>query len=174
MIVLCGVLVLAASCKKDEGGDKGDKKERKRDRKRDRDDDDDGGAYVKRAKKSEAMIQLKKIQMKAKEEYAVNGTLPVAKIPLTPATVCCAQNFQSKLKCEPKQSDWAGDWQKLDFSMDEPFLFQYSYESDGKSFTAKAVGDLDCDTTMITYEARGSVVNGNLQVDIVEPPPNSD
>jgi hypothetical protein len=169
-IALCA-LALLASCG---GKDDGDKKDRKgRDRGGD-DDEDPVLGYKKKAKKSEAMIQLDKISKRAKEEFHVNGAFPVAKLALTPGETCCVQDHEMKKKCAPKASNWSGDWRKLDFSIDEPHYFQYSYESDGKTFTAKAVGDLDCDTTMITYEAQGSALDGKPSVQITEPAPNSD
>jgi hypothetical protein len=67
-------------------------------------------------------------------------------------------------------------WKALDFEIDQPTLFQYSYEAspDGQSFVARAIGDLDCDTTFITYELRGSAVNGSPRYELSEPPPNAD
>lgn len=35
----------------------------------------------------------------------------------------------------------------LEFQTDQPHFFQYSYRSDSKTFTATAVGDIDCDGT---------------------------
>ena len=72
-------------------------------------------------------------------------------------------------------ADWSDPvWQALDFQIDHPTLFQYSYASDGTSFNATAVGDLDCDGTFITYTLSGTAENGNVQVKLTEPPPNSD
>jgi len=45
---------------------------------------------------------------------------------------------------------------------------------DGQSFVAKAVGDLDCDGTFITYELTGMVRNGSLSTTLIEPAPNAD
>jgi len=168
-IAICG-LFLVASCG---GKDDDSKKDRKGRRDRDRDDDDDRGG-LRKSKRSEASVQLHKIASKAKEEHAINGSFPIAKIPLTPGDTCCVENFQNKFKCGPKQALWSGDWTKLDFQMDEPHFYQYSYESDGKTFVAKAVGDLDCDTTMITYEVRGTSVAGKAEIEHIDPPPNTD
>jgi hypothetical protein len=43
------------------------------------------------------------------------------------------------------------EWQALDFQISEPHRYQYSYSSDGHSFHAIAVGDLDCDGVSSTY-----------------------
>jgi hypothetical protein len=66
-------------------------------------------------------------------------------------------------------------WQALDFALDEPHLYRYSYESDGKAFTAKAVADLDCDGVEVAYVLTGKLdADGNLSTDIDEPRPNTD
>jgi hypothetical protein len=67
-------------------------------------------------------------------------------------------------------------WAALDFQIDEPTLFQYSYSAspDGQHFVAKAIGDLDCDGTFITYELAGSATNGAPSVTLTEPGLNAD
>src|SRR6266478_1926075 len=63
-------------------------------------------------------------------------------------------------------TDWTSDpvWTALEFQIDEPNLFHYSYESDGKTFKATAVGDLDCDGKPSTYTLDGKSENGNPSV----------
>jgi type IV pilus assembly protein PilA len=130
---------------------------------------------MKKAKKSEALVQLNKIAGRAKEEFAVNATYPVFTQAATPTATCCTQNFQGKRKCQPVATDWAiAAWQALDFQVDEPFFFQYAYTGAATTFTATASGDLDCDGTAINYLANGVATNGNPQVTYTEPPPNSD
>jgi len=86
---------------------------------------------------------------------------------LTPAATCCQG---AGAKCAVDANAWKDPvWQALDFQIDEAHLFQYSYESDGKTFTALAVGDLDCDTQMITYTLKGTSENGNPAVQMTEP-----
>jgi hypothetical protein len=74
--------------------------------------------------------------------------------------------------------DWVQNpvWHALDFEIDEPSLFRYSYESDGKTFTAKAVGDLDCDGIEITYELNGKIdpATRNPVITLTEPPVGAD
>jgi len=66
-------------------------------------------------------------------------------------------------------------WRQLDFQIDEPSLFVYSYSSAAATaFQATAIGDLDCDNTEITYTLDGTAVGGNPAVTLTEPPPNSD
>jgi hypothetical protein len=57
----------------------------------------------------------------------------------------------------------------MEFQIDEPFRYRYSYESDGQTFTATAVGDPDCDGKPGTYTLTGSVDNGNPKVELKEP-----
>src|SRR5689334_18929899 len=73
---------------------------------------------MKKAKKSEALVQLDKIQKKASEEYVTNSVFPAAAAVLTPAQACCAQNASNKRKCAVVAADWSvPSWQALDFSM---------------------------------------------------------
>jgi prepilin-type N-terminal cleavage/methylation domain-containing protein len=132
---------------------------------------------MKKAKKTEAMIQLDKIGKKATEEYVTNAAYPSGTATLTPATDCCTQNVDSKRKCAVAAADWnTPQWQALDFSLDKDFQFQYSYTpgTGNTTFTAYAIGNLDCDTDFITYTNFGDTVNGTPRTKITEPPPNSD
>ena len=133
--------------------------------------------YMKKSKKTEASLQLNKISKNAKAAYVTSSTYPAnpASIGPTPATNCCTQNFGGNKKCAAAPADWAvPGWQQLDFQIDEPHLFVYSYTSTGATFTATAVGDLDCDTASITYAAIGTSLSGNPATSITEPPPNTD
>jgi hypothetical protein len=132
---------------------------------------------MKKAKKTEALVQLDKIGKRAIEEYVTNATFPTAAAPLTPSTPCCTQNAGGKRKCAVSAADWsASEWRALDFSLDKEFQFQYSYTpgGGGTTFVAQAVGDLDCDGTAITYEIRGEAAGGMPTTKIFEPPPNAD
>ena len=130
--------------------------------------------YVKKGRKSEAALQLNKLGKNLKMAYMEKAEFPKGKAKMLPAATCCGQP-NNKCAVVP-HAEWAADpiWAALDFEIDEPNLFQYGYESDGKTFKAIAVGDLDCDTTMITYVLDGSVVDGNVTTKLTEPPPNAD
>ena len=99
---------------------------------------------MKKAKNSEAKIQLNKIGKSAKASFIKDSSLAVATLTATPASNCCTQNAGGKKKCAVVAADWTG-WQPIDFQMDEPFYFQYSYvsEAPGTALTATAIGDLD-------------------------------
>jgi hypothetical protein len=132
--------------------------------------DDTGGAksYQDKSKAIEAKLQLHRLGNNAKRVFAETGKFPVGSAALTPATDCCKGDGG---KCPVDAKAWtAGPWAALEFSIDEPHLYRYSYESaDGTSFTATAVGDLDCSGKPQTFTLKGSVDAGNPKVDLQEP-----
>jgi Tfp pilus assembly protein PilE len=108
--------------------------------------------YMHRSKRTEPELKLRQLE-RAVEQYAVvNNALPRASAPLTPATSCCDAPGH---KCFDLESWQTPAWKELDFEVQEPHRFQYSYESDGKKFLGRAVGDLDCDGSSISYEITG-------------------
>jgi type II secretory pathway pseudopilin PulG len=131
--------------------------------------------YTKRSKQTEAALQLNKIGKNAKRAYAETGRYPAGTVSLTPPGSCCGQ---ANNHCPAVPELYANNavWSSLDFQIDEPSLFQYSYRgtADGQGFVAKAVGDLDCDGTSITYVLEGSVSSGKPSVTLTEPPLNAD
>jgi type II secretory pathway pseudopilin PulG len=110
--------------------------------------------YMDKGRRTEPELMLLQIQHGAQRYAIEHGELPRGSAPLTPATPCCAGPDH---KCFDMQSWEPFAWQQLDFSIDRPHRFQYSYESDGKTFTARAVGDVDCDGSAVTYELRGVI-----------------
>jgi len=131
--------------------------------------------YMKRSKKTEAALQLNKLAKNAKRAYSETSSFPTGSAPLTPPQPCCGQR-NNHCPAVPEQYAASPVWRALDFQIDEPTLFQYSYSAsaDGQSFVATAVGDLDCDGVFITYELSGTASNGNPSVTLTEPPPNAD
>jgi prepilin-type N-terminal cleavage/methylation domain-containing protein len=132
---------------------------------------------MKKAKKTEAVVQLDKIGKRATEEYTTNATFPTAAATLAPTQNCCTQNVGGKRKCAVNPTDWAAaEWRSLDFSLDKEFQFQYSYTpgGGGTTFNALAIGDLDCDGVSISYSLDGSAPGGTPTTKLYEPPPNSD
>jgi hypothetical protein len=127
--------------------------------------------YQNKSKQTEAKLQLNKIGKNAKAIFAETGKFPVGSAPLTPATECCAGTGG---KCQPDPKAWtAGPWAAMEFTIDEPHLYRYSYEStDGTTFTATAVGDLDCSGRLQTFTLKGSVDAGNPKVELQEPTGN--
>ena len=108
----------------------------------------------------------------AKVAFITNAEFIKDEAPLTPAKSCCGQPNN---RCAVATNAWTSSpvWQALDFLIDEPNLFQYSYKRDGKTVEATAVGDLDCDGTFITYTLHVDALNGNPSGMLTKPPPNS-
>jgi len=131
---------------------------------------------MKKAKSSEAKIQLNKVGKSAKESFAIRSAFPAVTTGVTPAAGCCAGANQH---CAVVATDWsAASWSALDFNMTEAFLFQYDYTGSGvgsaSTFTAHATADIDCDTTFITYTLAGVATGGNPSVTFTQPSANAD
>ncbi len=128
--------------------------------------------YMKKSKKSEAVVQLTKLGKSAKLYYATNAAFPVLDAPLTPPIKCCEG---PRGTCGPAGAGWRSQaWTELDFQIDEPTLFQYRAHSTATAFDAEAVGDLDCDGAEVTYKLHVEAGQGAPTVTLTEPPPNSD
>jgi len=127
--------------------------------------------YQDKSKATEAKLMLNKIGKSAKLIFAETSKFPIGNAPLTPATECCKGDGA---KCQPDPKAWtAGPWAAMEFTIDEPHRYRYSYESaDGTTFTATAVGDLDCDGKPQTFTLKGSIDAGNPKVELQEPTGN--
>ena len=128
-----------------------------------------------KAKKSEAYVQLEKMKKGAIGEYTSNSAFPQQPAPTTPAATCCSQNFGGKKKCAVVDTDWATpEWRALEFSLTEPFYFQYAYTptNNGAAFSATAVGDTDCDGTTVTFTLDGQTTSGTPKINLTEPTNN--
>lgn len=121
--------------------------------------------YQKRAKRSEAELQLTKLGKAAKVAAMEKEQFPILELAATPDKPCC--DFPGH-KCPADAAMWTA-WQPLEFAITEPFQFQYTYSSDGKTFTATAIGDLDCDRENIVYKLTGTLENGAAKTDLERP-----
>jgi hypothetical protein len=103
--------------------------------------------------------------------HATKGGFPTGHVPLTPAAPCC----DSRGTCNTPAAWQHPIWKALAFAIEDEHRFRYAYESDGKTFTVKAVGDLDCDATEITYVMIGDVgQDGEVRTKVTEPARNTD
>lgn len=120
-----------------------------------------GGSAPDQVAHREATLQLNRIAKAARSALADAGGFPTGSAALTPEQPCCKTGGT----CRPNPGAWARPpWDDLSFSVDEPHRFQYTYEGTATSFVATAVGDPNCDGKVVTYELRGSVVDGNAMV----------
>jgi type IV pilus assembly protein PilA len=130
--------------------------------------------YLRRSKTIEAAMNLRKVYDSSVAYYSTehsdkSGVVVARQFPSTvvstPGAKCCLSQGG---KCKPNPTlfqDSGGTWPALNFSVDDPFYFQYEYDSSGTDdsarFEAYAYGDLDCDGTYSTYMRSGSVMSDN-------------
>ena len=127
--------------------------------------------YIRRSKTVEATMNVRKLFDSSVSYYEAghadtSGTILakqfVTSQAATPAAAsCCGQAGD---KCKPNPALWnTPQWAALNFSVDDPFYYWYTYSSagtdTGASFTADSNGDLDCDGTYSTFERKGSVLS---------------
>jgi len=124
--------------------------------------------YIRRSKTTEATMNIRKLFDSSVSYYESEhadrtGNVLAKQFPLavgvTPTAKCCTNSGE---KCTPNASLWQDPtWASLNFSVDDPFYYQYQYDSlgtdTGASFTARALGDLDCDDSYSTFERVGKV-----------------
>jgi Tfp pilus assembly protein PilE len=114
--------------------------------------------YMHKSKSIEAKLQLNKLSRLAKTLYIEKEAFPESSAPLTPATPCCAQPGH---RCANLPDDWqAPEWRAFEFQADERGRFQYSFTSTKSTFDAIAIGDLDCNGSLTTYNLHMTIANG--------------
>ncbi|MDQ3341757.1 MAG: hypothetical protein M4D80_41950 [Myxococcota bacterium] len=111
--------------------------------------------HLARSKEIEAKLQLTSLGNRAKAVFVEKAEFPKGKVGPTPATPCCGEQIK---QCIPTDATWSDPvWQALGFTVEGAFHFQYSYESDGKTFTATATGDIGCAGKPTTTTLTGKV-----------------
>jgi prepilin-type N-terminal cleavage/methylation domain-containing protein len=129
--------------------------------------------YMKKSKKTEASLQLNKIGKNDKVYYISNASFVTTNGAAKPAGVSACAGVNKHFAVD---NTWAADtgWLTLDFEIDEPNLFKYTYSGGASTFTAFAQGDLDCDGTFVTYTLTGTSTSGNPAVSLSEPSTEAD
>ena len=130
--------------------------------------------YAQKSKRSEAELELRRIGRSAKMALIETDYFPAGNPSATPATSCCEGPNH---KCAPDPTIWSQEpWLSLDFEMSEPHYFRYTYAAapDRRSFTATAIGDLDCDGEEVVFTITGAVVDGTPTISEVVRPTNRD
>lgn len=105
-------------------------------------------------------IKVGALNFFTKERHDEQGNLLPARFPRsTPPT-------PAKPRCEKAitpatQWDRSPGWGELQFRISEPHYYSFQFESHGEGhaaeFKVRAIGDLDCDGELATFELRGSV-----------------
>jgi hypothetical protein len=129
-------------------------------------------SYMTKGKKTEANLHLGTMERQIKVFHIEKARLPESAA-LTPGTNACVS--RSGTIPMLTQSQWFADpgWNEMRFHIDSDTLFQYRWTktSDTAGY-AEAIGDLDCDTTMVTYRLDINVVDGNVQATHHDPTPD--
>ena len=127
---------------------------------------------------SEVLLNLRKLADSSvayfqQERSDRNGTPLPRSFPTsaarTPLTRPACQGGRP-IRTWPTGKEFASEtWQKLNFSVDDPFYFQYEYTSSGTGskarFTARAVIDWDCNGIEAVFERTGYVDGaGNVRL----------
>ena len=135
--------------------------------------------YIRRSKTSEATMNIRKLYDSSVSYFNTeasnrDGTVLPRQFPNnndpTPddwAGQTCAGGDSAKYTPDPQT--WAADtWQALNFAVEDPFYYRYTYASTGadatgpeSQFTARAEGDLNCDQVLSTFERVGNVDDSN-------------
>ena len=120
--------------------------------------------YMQKSKTTEAVQGIRRLYEGSRSYYMDIGTqrgtagalalqFPATEV-ITPAASCCASTGR---KCPPNPTVWdSNTWNALHFDLPDPHYYRYEYVSSGSetdaSFTARALGDLDCDGNFSTFE----------------------
>lgn len=132
--------------------------------------------YMNKGKKTEASLQLDNMEKKIKTYHIEKALLPADAATLTPSATACASTANGGKIPKINQSAWnsAGQgWADMQFHIDEDTLFQYAWDQTAATAgNGIAVGDLDCDGTIVTYSLQILVVEGNVQATTPDPTPD--
>ena len=130
---------------------------------------------VRKAKTSEALLQLNRLGKHAKTYHIAMTGYPqgiAAPLPGTDGGACSAPGGKF-----PVDGGWLTDptWLAFGFQVEDANLFTYHYQSiDRTNATGSAVGDLDCDGVLITYQLNLGTSDGIPNALIIPPADNSD
>jgi type IV pilus assembly protein PilA len=121
-------------------------------------------SYTRKSKTSEAALSLNKMGKNEKSKFQAESTFTTQNSGVVPArpkgSGCCggtgATPGQMPNKCTPDPAGFKNDvaFNDMEFSLDEPSEYVYSYAGGSQLATAYAIGDLDCDHVEATWSLK--------------------
>ena len=127
--------------------------------------------YMNKGKKTEANLQLRSMETKAKSFRTEKGRFPSSSTADKPGTaVDCVYTKEAQTAWE------TGGWTELGFHVDEDSRYQYKWVRAGagnaETGTGTATGDLDCDTVKTSQQVIMSISEGNVTASYTDPSPD--
>jgi type II secretory pathway pseudopilin PulG len=109
--------------------------------------------YMRKSKTTEATAGMKHVYDGARAYYLEHGKMPKPIATTPPLGACCGQ---PEGECAAGSIDWKA-WKDLGFSVDGASRYSYELDANATGFTARAIGDLDCDGVYSTFELAAAV-----------------
>jgi type IV pilus assembly protein PilA len=143
--------------------------------------------YMKKSKSSEASLNLNKIGKNLKAKFDADQSFPATDGALLPTTAvasggnnCCGgvgtavgatASTSINNKCDAAPAEWQTDvgWSEIEFAMNEPSQYQYSYkvhQATGTDASAEAfaIGDLDCNSASSTWTLSAQAISNGTSI----------
>lgn len=125
--------------------------------------------YIKKSKTTEARVNVRKIYDGELSYYDEEHVLRSGAI-ISKQFVACASQPSAVPGVDKVTANWeASGWPAIKFGSDSPVLYMYTADQGGTgtgaSFTARAEGDLDGDSTTSLFERVGSVNTATGEVE---------
>ena len=119
--------------------------------------------YVKRSKTTEAsggIASMYRLQLSyyenTQERTSTTSFATCSPLPAAPPT---ASKYPASVTMWMNSSDWAA----LGFVIDRPHYYQYSTDGSTTAMTARAIGNIDGDSTNSTFERSALLNSGEIQ-----------
>ncbi len=119
--------------------------------------------YVKRSKTAEATGNITKVYQGQLTYY--QAALERGTATYVNASTALPTALPGAAKYAANVSQWAADanWTAIGFSLDAAHYYQYQSPGGTSAYTARAIGNLDGDSTYSTFQRTGAIVSGELQ-----------
>jgi hypothetical protein len=124
-----------------------------------------------RERLSEAALYLNKIGKSMKRYFGETGAYPIGRIGPTPSQPCCSNAAHKCPWSSPTAKDWLdGPWKELEFAIEEPTSYQFTFDGDAKHATITAIGDPDCKDPTKTWKLEATLSSGGNPILNLTPP----